>query len=113
MPDVLPRNMHGMNNHEGAVGARRVRAALPAFVQKLYPGSLHDEMKKEPLAVTEARFWNLTVDTTTKADDDTTTKAARRICGVTSESCTVVVRRSAWLPRVAPAVLTPAGGVAF
>ncbi len=82
MPDVLPRNMHGMNNHEGAVGARRVRAALPAFVQKLYPGSLHDEMKKEPLAVTEARFWNLTVDTTTKADDESGVKNLRRDVGI-------------------------------
>jgi predicted nucleic acid-binding Zn-ribbon protein len=30
--DVMPRDMHGgISNHEGAVGARRVRASLPAF----------------------------------------------------------------------------------
>lgn len=61
MPDamaVLP-NMHGISNFDGAMGARRLRAALPAFVQTLYPGSNHDEQKKEPLAMSEARFWNL------------------------------------------------------
>jgi hypothetical protein len=56
---AMPENMHGMINHEGAVGLRHVAAALPAFVQKLFPRSLHDEQKKEPLATTEARFWNL------------------------------------------------------
>ena len=59
MPDALPQNSFVMVNHEGAMGARRVAAAMPPFVQKLFPGSLHDEQKKEPLAVTEARHWNL------------------------------------------------------
>ena len=59
MPDILGRNFFGMVNHEGAVGARRVRAALPAFVQTLFPGAHHDEQKKENLATSEARFWNL------------------------------------------------------
>jgi hypothetical protein len=58
-PDALPQNMHGMVNYEGA---RRVAAALPPFVQKLFPGSLHDEMKKEPLAISEARHWNLAIE---------------------------------------------------
>jgi hypothetical protein len=59
MPDALPSNMHGISNHEGAVGLRRVRASLPAFFWKLFPGALHDEMKTENLAASEARFWNL------------------------------------------------------
>jgi hypothetical protein len=59
MPDALPPNMHGISNVEGAVGARRVRASLPAFFWKLFPGAIHDEMKTENLATSEARFWNL------------------------------------------------------
>ena len=59
MPGALPQNGFGMVNHEGAMGVRRVAAALPPFVQKLFPGSLHDEIKKEPLATSEARHWNL------------------------------------------------------
>jgi chromosome segregation ATPase len=70
MPDILGQNLFGMVNHEGAVGARRVRAAMPAFVQTLYPGAHHDEMKKEPLATSEASYWNLATAETT------TTKAA-------------------------------------
>ena len=57
MPDAMSHNVHGMSNHEGAVGARRVAAALPAFFLRFFPNSLHDEQKKESLAVTEARFW--------------------------------------------------------
>jgi hypothetical protein len=57
--DVLPRTMHGTSNYEDAIGARRVRASLPKFFWKIFPGSLHDEMKTENLATTEARFWNL------------------------------------------------------
>jgi hypothetical protein len=57
MPDSMSHNVHGMSNHEGAVGARRVAAALPAFFLKFFPNSLHDEQKKESLAVTESRFW--------------------------------------------------------
>jgi hypothetical protein len=59
MPDTLPRSMHGMTNHEGAMGARRVRASLPAFFWKLFPGALHDEQKPETLAASETKFWNL------------------------------------------------------
>ena len=57
MPDAMSHNVHGMSNHEGAVGARRVAAALPAFFLRFFPNSLHDEQKKESLAVTESRFW--------------------------------------------------------
>jgi hypothetical protein len=57
--DMLPRSLHGMNDHEGAVGLRRVRASLPPFFWKLFPGAIHDEMKAENLATSEARFWNL------------------------------------------------------
>src|ERR1035437_1075201 len=57
MPYAMSHNVHGMSNHEGAVGARRVAAALPAFFLKFFPISLHDEQKKESLAVTESRFW--------------------------------------------------------
>jgi hypothetical protein len=57
--DVLPRTMVGMSNHEGAVGAKRVRASLPPLFWKLFPGAIHDEMKTENLATSEARFWNL------------------------------------------------------
>jgi hypothetical protein len=59
MPDALPPNINGTLDLEGVVAARRVRAALPAFVQTLYPGANHDEQKKEDLATSEARFWNL------------------------------------------------------
>jgi hypothetical protein len=64
--DVLPHTMHGTSNYEGAAGARRVAAALPTLFLKFYPGALHDEMKKENLAITEARFWfGEPVETTT------------------------------------------------
>jgi hypothetical protein len=62
MPDAMPKSLHGMSDVEGAVGARRVRASLPAFFWKLFPGAVHDEMRTEPLATTEARFWNLPPD---------------------------------------------------
>jgi hypothetical protein len=69
MPDVMPRSLHGISNVEGAQGARRVRASLPRFFWKLFPGAVYDEMKTENLATAEARFWNLLppVETTTKA----------------------------------------------
>ncbi len=64
--DTMPRTMHGGADYEGAVGARRLRAALPRFLEQVFPNSLHDEQKKESLATTEARFWNLApVETTT------------------------------------------------
>ena len=57
--DVLPRTVHGTSDYESAIGARRVRASLPAFFWKLFPGAIHDEMKTENLATSESRFWNL------------------------------------------------------
>jgi Tfp pilus assembly protein FimV len=69
--DVLPQHAHGItNHHDGALGARRVRAALPKLFDRVYPNALHDESKKEPLATTEARHWNL------PPAETTTTKAA-------------------------------------
>ena len=67
--DVLPQHAHGItNHHDGALGARRVRAALPKLFDRVYPNALHDESTKEKLATTEARHWNLPpVETTTKA----------------------------------------------
>ncbi|PAY05447.1 hypothetical protein CK489_29120 [Bradyrhizobium sp. UFLA03-84] len=58
---ALPTNIMGMADREAAVGLRRVRAAMPRWVEKLYPGAAHDEMPREPLAVTEAQNWNLKV----------------------------------------------------
>jgi hypothetical protein len=66
--DVLPRDMHGgISNQEGAVGARRVRASLPRFFWKLFPGAVYDEMPTENLATSEARFWNLAPESPEKA----------------------------------------------
>ncbi|SIN82927.1 hypothetical protein SAMN05443247_00025 [Bradyrhizobium erythrophlei] len=59
MPGALPTSMHGVTDHEAVLGARRVRASLPKFFWKLFPGAIHDEMKTENLATAEARFWNL------------------------------------------------------
>lgn len=57
--DPLPLNLHGMNNAEGAAGARRIRAAVPKLLEQVFQSAAHDEQKKEPLATTEVRFWNL------------------------------------------------------
>jgi hypothetical protein len=58
--EVMPQqNMFGSVSHDGAIGLRRVRAALPKFLDGVYPNSLHDEAKKEALAITEARQWAL------------------------------------------------------
>jgi hypothetical protein len=60
MPDAVPASStFGMLNHEGVMGLRRVAASLPKFMISWFPGALHDELKKEPLATSEARFWNL------------------------------------------------------
>lgn len=68
MPDaVAMTSSFGMLNHEGVVGLRRVAAALPKFVALFFPGAMHDELKKEPLALTEARFWNLAPEQSAKA----------------------------------------------
>jgi DNA repair exonuclease SbcCD ATPase subunit len=66
--DVMPRTMDGISNHEGAIGARRVRASLPKLFWKLFPGAVYDEMKTENLAAAEGRFWGLApIDSDTKA----------------------------------------------
>jgi hypothetical protein len=65
--DVMPRTMHGTSDYESAIGAKRVRASLPPFFWKLFPGAIHDEMKTESLAVTEARYWNLAPEQPAKA----------------------------------------------
>ncbi len=39
------------------VGLRRGRAARPWFVQVLYLSSLHDDLLREPLDATGARYW--------------------------------------------------------
>jgi hypothetical protein len=57
--DVMPRTMHGTSNYEEAMGARRLRASLPAWISKLFPGAVHDEMPRQPLAISEAQFWSL------------------------------------------------------
>jgi hypothetical protein len=37
-------------------------------LEQVFQSAAHDEQKKEPLATTEARFWNLApVETTAKA----------------------------------------------
>jgi hypothetical protein len=63
--DPLPLNLHGMSNAEGAAGARRIRAAVPKLLEQVFQSVAHDEQKKEPLATTEARFWNLAPAETT------------------------------------------------
>ncbi len=62
MPGAIPQNMHGMmaTSHEAVLGDRRVRAAVPKFLEQALQSVAHDEQKKENLATTEARFWNLT-----------------------------------------------------
>jgi hypothetical protein len=66
---VLPQqNMFGSANHDGAIGLRRMRAALPKFFDRVYPNSLHDENTKENLSTSEARHWNLApIESETKA----------------------------------------------
>jgi hypothetical protein len=58
MDVAVPRNMLGMANHEGAIGLRRVRAAFPKLMDRVFLNT-HDESKKEALAISEARHWNL------------------------------------------------------
>jgi len=67
--DVMPQqNMFCSVNHDGALGLRRVRAALPKFFDRVFPNSQRDEMKKENLAITEARQWGLApIESKTKA----------------------------------------------
>lgn len=55
--DVTPRSFAGIADHQGTMGARRVRAAMPRFMWSLFPGALHDELKNEPLEVTEGRHF--------------------------------------------------------
>ena len=67
--DPLPLNLHGMNNAEGAAGARRIRAAVPKLLEQVFQSAAHDEQKKENLSTTEYRFWfgEPLVETTTAA----------------------------------------------
>jgi hypothetical protein len=63
MPDAVPMSSSfGKLNHEGIMGLRRVAAASPKFMISWFPRALHDEMKKESLATSEARFWNLPIE---------------------------------------------------
>lgn len=55
--DTMPHNMFGTANHDGSL--RRVRAALPKCLDRVYPNALFDEMKKESLKITESMCWNL------------------------------------------------------
>jgi chromosome segregation ATPase len=58
--DAAAPNIHGMSSDNSqAIGWRRVAAAMPASMARLYPGAHHDEIQKMPLALSEARFWNL------------------------------------------------------
>jgi hypothetical protein len=66
--DVMPQqNMFGTANQDGSL--RRMRAALPKCLDRVYPNAIYDEMKKESLDATEARQWNL-------PPNETDTKAA-------------------------------------
>jgi len=58
-PGIMPSNMFGMVSNDDAIGLRRVRASLPKIFDRVFPNAQHDEMKKENLATTEARHWNL------------------------------------------------------
>jgi DNA repair exonuclease SbcCD ATPase subunit len=68
MPGILPANTFGMVNHDDALGWRRVRACLPKLLDRVYPNAQHDEMRKESLATSETRHWNLPpIESETKA----------------------------------------------
>jgi hypothetical protein len=66
--DILPQTMFGVVNHDSAIGLRRVRAALSKCFDRIFPNAQHDEMRKESLATTEERHWNLPpIESETKA----------------------------------------------
>lgn len=61
-PDLFPRNMFGtgsLGQLDEVIGHRRLRAALPARFEKIFPGALFDEKRKESLFDSEVRIWNL------------------------------------------------------
>ncbi|SIO49357.1 hypothetical protein SAMN05443247_06427 [Bradyrhizobium erythrophlei] len=55
--DVIPHNTHLTTNFDSALGNRRVRAACPKLFDRVFPNAVFDEMKKEPLATSESRYW--------------------------------------------------------
>jgi hypothetical protein len=57
--EPLQQNMFGSLTNDGAIGLRRVRAALPKLFDRIFPNAQFDEQKKEALAISEARHWNL------------------------------------------------------
>jgi chromosome segregation ATPase len=69
LPDQLQPNIHGMVDHMGPAGMRRVAAAMPAVFLKFYPGAQRDEQTKPmPLARAEEIYWGLApIDSETKA----------------------------------------------
>jgi len=68
VPDLLARNLHGvMSQVEEVAGLRRVAAALPGYFTKFFPGALHDERPKTPLAASETTLWGLHDEKNSKA----------------------------------------------
>ena len=58
--EPAPANVHGISlDNSGVIGLRRVAAAMPASIKRLYPGAHHDEIQKMPLMASESRLWNL------------------------------------------------------
>jgi hypothetical protein len=68
MPDAAVLPNHGFtSDFENAMGAKRLRAAMPAFIQTLYLGAPRDEQQKEDFATAEALCWNLPPEQPEKA----------------------------------------------
>jgi chromosome segregation ATPase len=49
----------GMAQYEGSVGFKRIAAAVPTFLLKLFPANWTNEAVRQPLAESEAHFWQL------------------------------------------------------
>jgi hypothetical protein len=60
-PGLYAQNMFGsgMSELDEIIGNRRLRAALPARFEKIFPGAMFDEKRKESLFDSETRIWNL------------------------------------------------------
>jgi hypothetical protein len=60
-PGLYAQNMFGsgMSELDEIIGNRRLRAALPARFEKIFPGAMFDEKRKESLLDSEVRIWNL------------------------------------------------------
>jgi hypothetical protein len=60
-PGLYAQNMFGsgMSELDEIIGNRRLRAALPARFEKIFPGAMYDEKRKESLFDSETRIWNL------------------------------------------------------